>query len=401
MIRVLITEPELGMAEAIRRVLYASEQVEIVGFARDGLEAAQMAVQSQPDVLIVHADLPGLDGSEVCRMVSLAAPQVACLLLVDDHGPSIVAKAMRAGARAVLSPELGANKLMDTVIACAEIKTITKTNDYAIVTDPRQTPTTIAFLSAKGGVGKTTLAANIAVLFAQQFPDSVVLIDMYAQLGDICASLNIDPRSSLLDLATSATELDSELVEEALSVHKSTLRVLAGCTTPQLVGWDVVSVPYITSLLAVLRRSYRFVFWDLPPMLWSSSLHVLSRCQQVPVITNLLELSTLRATGNLVRMLVDDGYTPRKAIKLIVNRVCAEDRFSTEDLEKAATVPVAFTVPNDVQTTVNAANKGEAFVLTQPKAAISHSLKELAALLLESTEQVFKSPGGPRGRLAA
>lgn len=384
MMHILITELEPGSAEGIRRILLDSPSVQIVGFARDGLEAAQMAIQTQPDALIVHADLPALNGYDVCKLVSLAAPQVACLLLVDDDKPSVVAQAMLAGARAILPPDLDPDELLNTISDCAEVKEIASTDDYAIVTDPEQMPITIGFISAKDGVGKTTLATNISVAFAQRFPDEVVLVDVYAQLGDVSVALNLQPRSSLVDLAAYASELDSELVENALTTHKSTLKVLAGSTTPQPVALDVLSVSYIASLLGILRRSYRFVFCDLPPTLWSGSLYILSRCQQVPVITNLFELTTIRDTANLIRMIVDGSYVSRSAIKLIVNRASPNDRFSISDLQETIGMPVSFQIPNDIEATVAAANRGEAFVMTQPKAAVSCSIEELTDLLLKS-----------------
>ncbi len=386
MIQILITEPEPGDAEGLRRVLTDSGQIEIVGFARDGLEAAQMAIQTQPDALITHAKLPALSGYDVCKLVSLAAPQVACLLLVDyTSAPSAIAQAMQAGARAVLSLDLSPQELVDTVVTCAQIKEITQSSEYGIVTDPQQMPITIGLMSAKDGVGKTTLATNLSTIFAQRFPDSVVLVDMYAQLGDVSVSLNLQPRSSLIDLAAHADELDTQLVESALVTHKSTLRVLPGSSTPQLVAWDCLSVSYIASLLGVLRRNYRFVFCDLPPMLWSSSLCVLARCQHILIVSNLFELTTIRDTANLVRMLIDAGYVSRQAIHLIVNRASPQDRFKIKDLEETVDMPVTFQIPNSVQTTVAAANKGEPFVLTQPNAPISRSLNELADLLLAAS----------------
>ncbi len=401
MLQVLITEPEPGSAEGIRRILRSSHSVQIAGFARDGLEAAQMAIQTQPDALIVHTDLPALDGYDVCRLVSVAAPHVACLLLVDTNGSLVMARAMQAGARATLSPDLSPAHVVDTIIACAGVKQITKSSEYAIVTDPEQMPVTIGFISAKGGLGKTTLAINLSVLFAQRFPNSVVLLDLHAQLGDACVSLNLHPRSSLVDLATYADELDSALVESALCTHKSTLKVLPGCTTPQLVALDVLSVSYIARLLGILRRSYRFVFCDLPPTLWSGSLYVLSRCQYVPVITNLFELTTIRDTANLIKMIADGGYVPRSAIKLIVNRVSRQDRFTISDLEETTEMPVSFQIPNDVEATVAAANKGEPFVLARPKAPISRSLQELADLLLQPAKQPALPAGTLPGHRAA
>ena len=100
--------------------------------------------------------------------------------------------------------------------------------------------------------GKTTLAVNLAVLLAKQFPGSVVLCDMYAQLGDVSLMLNMGmPPGSLVDLAPYADELDIQLVNSHLYTHSSSLRALSGSTSPEPVPINALSVSYLALLLGI------------------------------------------------------------------------------------------------------------------------------------------------------
>ena len=386
MIRVILTEPEPGKADSLVSLLSVNDETEIVALAQDGLEAAQMAVQIRPDVLLVHENMPAVDGYEVCRLVKMAAPAVGCVLLVDSNDPTVAPRAMLAGANALLSPAVSdADEAMETIEACAGASSIVRSEAYAAVTDPTKMPMTVGLISAKDGVGKTTLAVNLSTLFAQRFPDSVVLADMYAQLGDVGLILNIPPQGSLIDLAAYAEELDAELVNMHLSTHSNGLRVLCGATIPEPVELEVISVPYMASLLGILRRNYRFLFCDLPSMLWSGGLYVLSRCQIVLVITNLFELATIRDTNSLLRIIIDGGYVSEANIRLVVNRAAPQDRFSATDLEEATGRKVDFTLPNDIETVVTASNRGEPFILERPRAPISRSIAKLADAIIAST----------------
>ena len=387
MINVILTEPAPGTVQGLKSLLSVTDKIEVVGLPQDGLEAAQMAIQMLPDVLLVHENLPAADGYEVCRLVKMAAPEVGCILLTEGQRSSRTSEAMLAGANAIVPPMAEADAVVETIRACAGRREIRQAEAYEAVTDPTRMPVTVGLISAKDGVGKTTLAVNLAVLLAKQFPGSVVLTDMYAQLGDVSLMLNMGtPPGSLVDLAPYAEELDIQLINSHLYTHSSSLRALSGSTSPEPVPLNAISVPYLASLLGILRRNYRLTLYDLPSMLWDGGLYILSRCQLVLVVTNLFELTTIRDTNSLLRIIIDGGYVSQSNVKLLVNRATSKDRFSVSDLEEATGMKVEFTLPNDTETVISSANRGEPFILTNPRAPVSRGIAELADAIVQPTE---------------
>jgi len=390
MINVLLTEPAPGIVEGLKSLLGATDGIELIGLPQDGLEAAQMAIQMQPDVLLAHEDLPAANGYEVCRLVKMATPGVGCILLTEGPQSAKTSDAMLAGANAILPPPADAETVVETIIACADRQEIRQTEAYGAVTDPTKMPLTVGLISAKDGVGKTTLAVNLAVLLAKQFPGSVVLADMYAQLGDVSLMLNMGtPPGSLVDLAPYADELDIQLVNSHLYTHSSSLRALSGSTSPEPIPINALSVSYLASLVGILRRNYRFTLYDLPSMLWDGGLYILSRCQLILVVTNLFELTTIRDTNSLLRIITDGGYVSQSNVKLLVNRASSKDRFSVSDLEEATDTKVEFSLPNDTETVIASANRGEPFILTNPRAPVSQGIAELADAIIRPTEVSF------------
>ncbi len=379
MIRIVVTEASLGLVDSLRRYLASSTEHEIVGYARDGLEAAQLAVQLAPDVLIVHEALPELSGFRVAELVSAAAPQVAVLLLLQDESPDRLRRAMAAGARGVAPENASPERLTDTIAQVATLKEIRQEPEFPLVTDPERMPISIAVTSTRGGAGKTTLAVNLAVAFANRFPDHVVLVDCHSQFSDAAVALNLSPHDSIVDLA-SFEELDPELVKTHLTIHgPSRLRLLAAPDLPLDEDADLgrLNVQFMASLIGHLRRSFRFVFFDLPPLVWPTSEYILSRCQEIIIVTTLFDLAAIRNARSLVA-LARGAVGDKERVKLVLNRFPFRGDFSLQDLEETAGQKVYHQLPDDPDVARGAFNKGIPLITDAPGSGLGRALVGLA-----------------------
>ncbi|MBU0610433.1 MAG: response regulator [Armatimonadetes bacterium] len=385
MIRVVISEVNPGAAEGLRTELInqvsGQEQVEVVGYARDGLEVAQLAAQLRPDLLFIDENMPGIDGYEACRLASAAAPDSVCIVLCDGDLPVAIEKGMRAGARAVVKRDVAPAKLGELVTQLAQLRKVKQSDQYAIVTDPARLPVTVAITSAKGGVGKTTIAANLAVLFAKRFPGQVVLVDFYGQFGDVALALDLRPENNIGDLVNYGS-LDADLVETHLVKHETSLRVLSGVGRGQQQLVTAIDVPHLAELCGLLRLKYRFVFFDMPPVLWTASTYIMSRCNEIIIVSNTIDLATLRDTTALLEAIMAT-HIPKERIHLLANRVSRQNQFTVRDLEEATGFQVVSQLPDDPQTAMGSYNEGKPFVLTSPNAPVTQGLHKLMDRLLE------------------
>jgi pilus assembly protein CpaE len=381
-IRCVVTEASPGTPDINRQRLVAPD-FEVVGYARDGLEAAQLAIGLRPDVLLVHEDLPGVSGYRACELVAAATADVATVIVAKTSNDASLRRAMAAGARAVLPQDVAAEQVAQVVREAAGVLQVRSDPEFPMVTDPQLMPRTIAVTAAKGGAGATTVAVNLAALFARRFPDHVALVDFHGHFGDASLALDVVGNTNMGDLAE-FEELDPDLVETHLVRHApTTLRVLSA---PDLAAHGDVdmarlSVPFMASLVGILRRSYRYVFYDIPALAWPTGPYVFSRAQRLLVVTTLFDLPTIRNTKAVLEI-ASAGLGGTERVSVVANRSPWRGDYKLADLESAAGKKAYHELPDDFEAAYRALNVCNPVVLEYPNSALAKSLGALSEKLV-------------------
>ena len=385
LIRVLVSENQPGDADRIVAGLGEAGDVQVVGLTRDGLETVQMIAQLHPDVALVRAQMPGMDGFQVCRLAALASPGTACVLVGEGATAeeTLGREAMRSGARAVISLQADMGQLLRLVSDLAAMAPGLDNPELQLVSDPERVPFTIAVTGAKGGIGKTTTTANLSIALAKRFPDQVVVVDFVGHYADINLLLDLPSNGSILELAD-YEEVDDALVMSRLSRHDSGLRVLAGVNSAaSMEAPGAVSLATVANLLGVLRRRFRVIVFDIPAVVYPLSEYVFLRSNLILAISVLADLSTIRSTGSLLSSLIGP-HIPAERVKLIVNRADPADAFGVADLEQAAKHPVAMQIPRSNEVVLGALNSGVPFVIGRPNTPVARAIEKLADLVVDA-----------------
>lgn len=388
--RVVVASSDEFESEQILQILSKQEDMEVVGIAQDGLEASQMAVQLAPDVVIVDADLGEMDGLSAAETICLAAPQVATVMMSSAGSDQIWRQAMRAGVRDILAKPLVTAELLEAVRVIQRGHDKRGTREFRALVDPDMMPRVVAIAGAKGGVGKTTLATNMSVALAMQHPGQTVLIDAYSQFGDVSLILNLRAKRTLVDLCPLEDEIDQDLVEAHLTPHESGLKVLISANDPTELG--SITTKCMSTVLSNLKRRYRFIVMDVPPMLYETTLFALTHATAVVLVANLFDLTTLNDTRKLFQLLTRD-YVAQERIHLVLNRVARQNRLQAEEIERAFGRVPAASLPNAAGLVVSSINEGRPFVISHPEAALSRGIRDLA----DRVTQISGNGGPPLG----
>jgi pilus assembly protein CpaE len=173
----------------------------------------------------------------------------------------------------------------------------------------------VAFVSNKGGVGKSTLSVNAAALLARRHPGEVLLVDSSLQLGTAGALLDLDSRTDLADAAAAVERLDGTLLRELAPQHESGLHVLAAPDDPLRAG--DIEENALSRILGVARRSFRYVIVDTFPVLDAISLAVLDRADRAYVVTS-ADVPTVVGVERLLALLDRVGFQ-RAQQRIVLN----------------------------------------------------------------------------------
>jgi pilus assembly protein CpaE len=139
-------------------------------------------------------------------------------------------------------------------------------------------------------------------------------------------------------------------------------------------------MPYIANLLGVLRREFRYLIFDIPPLVHPLSNYVFLRSSYVVVVTALLDLSSIRNTSALLGSMIA-AQLPAERIKLVVSRADGQNPFGLQDLEQAARHKVFAQIPNAPEVATTALNSGVPYVLSRPTSAVAKAVEKLAEML--------------------
>lgn len=365
----------------MREMVGSKDGHEVVALARDGQEAIQMAMQLVPHLAFISHDLPGISGLQTCETLSALAPDIMLVLISDSKSQSRMENAMRAGARALITKPLDGSHLSALIDELAAARQRRESSEVLEWKDPSGYPKVISVTGAKGGVGKTTVAVNLAVLLAKRLPNKVALIDLYAQFGDVATMMNITPKHTVAELAPICDELDADLLQTYITKHRSGVHVLVASVKP--VPLDAVTAKCLDNLLYTLKRSYRYVIIDLPPMLHESTLHVLAHSNTILLIANLFELTTATDSKRFFDALQQE-HISKDNIGVVLNRVSKANRLNTADVQRMLDCGILAEIPND-RRLVTAVNQGVPFVLNDGDSPVARSFEVLAEAVAESS----------------
>jgi pilus assembly protein CpaE len=257
-----------------------------------------------PSVVVLDCAAGG-----TATMLELAAAldehcPVLSVVLVTDAGSEVALAAIRAGATDILHPEADPAEFEQVIRRATELAEVRAVQQLG-APPPEELPSTgrvISVVSPKGGVGKTTVATNLAVGLARTAPQATVLVDLDIQFGDVASGLNLDPEYFLPSAVTGAASRDTMVLKTFLTLHETGLYVLAAPESP--IEADGISADDIRQLLRTLATEFRYVVVDTAPGLSEHTLAVMDETTDVVLLSSMdvpglrglrKELETLRA----------------------------------------------------------------------------------------------------------
>lgn len=340
-------------------------------------EAIRLAQALRPDVVLLAADLPPSDGFAAAALLAALGLPLETILLCDENSDLDLRRAMRAGAREVLCRTIGSGELCAAVQSVHAESVRRRSPAFTAEADLKSLGRVIAVSGAKGGVGRTTLAINLAAALAMDTREPTVLLDLSTQFGDAALLLNLFPRRTLADLALVDTaDLDAALLEDHLERHECGLKLLAGASAP--LPLNALTPALLEQVLRLLRADYKHIILDMPAELTETNRRALALADGVLLVADLFDLTTLANT----RLWLE--AVPLDTVHIVLNRVSASNKLQTADVTRTLGRAVESFIPNDGKIVPASVNSGVPFVLSHPGSKAACSVYALARSLCAS-----------------
>ena len=364
--RLLLVEDVPQVAQYIRGLLNAQNSVKLLDVLSDGTKVLPQVQQLRPDIVLLDSLLQGrVKGLQLAQQIVESGYGVPVIVLTVPQNPIEVDPSK--GIHGVLAMPFSGFDLMNRV---AQVR-----KDFAQLTSTGSSRVYSVF-APKGGVGKTTIAFNLAVALGQA-EQRTVLIDGSLQFGDLRSLLKVPADApSILDLPTDRVS-ESDLAD-VLWRDPSGIDILLA--PPRVEMAEMVTTRDVDKIMSLLRRVYGSIVIDMSSALSDINLAFLDLSDTIVEIVTYdsTTIHNTMAVADAFRMI---GY-PASKVRYLINRADSPGGIDPADLERALGRIPEHRVVSDGMLVVQSNNEGVPFVLANPAAPISQDVHRVAAELL-------------------
>jgi pilus assembly protein CpaE len=382
-IRVVIVDDISETREHLTKLLSFEPDIEVVGTASSGDEAVELTAKLAPDILLMDINMPGMDGIATTERISATFPATSIIMMSVQGEADYLRRSMLAGAREFLVKPFSSDELT-TSIRQVHAREKQKRSRMVVAMPgapseaARKSGRVVTLFAPKGGVGRTTLAVNLAVALAGEQRQSVTLVDGSFQFGDVGVLLNLNPKNkSIIDVVADPSATDEELVDTTLINHSTGIKVLLAPPSPEMA--ELITVDQIRRMLTRLRATNDFTVIDLWPHFNDVTLALLDMSDTILTILT-LEISNIKNIRLFLEVAEQLGYGDR--LKLVLNRADSAFGIRVADVESSVGRKIDHQVVSDGRTVVYALNRGVPFVWSNSQAPVSEDILKISRALV-------------------
>jgi pilus assembly protein CpaE len=323
----------------------------------------------RPDICIIDFDRDREKASRTAEKIHEVLTETAIFAASSKSQPELIIRAMRSGCTEYLIKPIDRDQILE---ALARVGGRRKEKRE------QTTGQILAFLSAKGGTGATTLAIHLGAHLARNHGKKTLLVDLHPDLGDASIFLALTRHQyHFYDLAENTHRLDAEFLQGFVIHHPSGLQVLPapdGVDTPRRVGSEALQ-----RIMDFLRGHYEFVVVDCFPALTEETMTVIDTAEQLYLVAT-PEIPALRNVARHLEFLGRFDY-PRNKVRVVINRHTKSGAITDAQIEKAIHKDIFWKVPNQYNEVIRSINSGDPLSIN-PRSELMRSLTDWAESLV-------------------
>ncbi|NCC75298.1 MAG: hypothetical protein EOM08_02560 [Clostridia bacterium] len=239
-------------------------------------------------------------------------------------------------------------------------------------------PRIISIYSGKGGVGRTTIAVNLAVSLAAA-GRRTALIDLNLSLGDAALLLNINAKDTLAELAQEKRAFTIEDIKSYSMQHASGLSVICAPVSPEFA--EYITSKHVEMLLNTMRPYYDYIIVDLPNDMAETTLTALETSDDIFLVAR-KDISSLRSTKILINVLTTLQQLEKLHLLVNSNRPGV---VNLKDFTRILEMPVDAVFSEDIKMTQISQERGIPLVIGFPRTQLATEINRLANSLIDKS----------------
>lgn len=402
-IRVLIADDVPEARDNVQKLLQFAGDVQVVGQAGTGREAIDLARKASPDVILMDVQMPELDGIAATQVITTQFPGIAVIMISVEADSDNLRRSLQAGARDYLSKPFGLDDLTNSIrtvyqsllASRAQFTTTAALGGTAALAhgEGPARAKTIAVFSPKGGVGRTTLAANLAIATKLATDKRVALIDGNLAFGDIGVALNLTASKTITDLATHVTQIDADMIADIMATHSSGVKVLLAPSSPQ--DAEVVTPDHLRAIVTQILPLFDYVFIDTRPSFEETQLALLD-LSDIILLTLTMEMTAIKAAKQYLEVAELLGYPSEKTL-LVLNRYGTNSQITVEDIESNLKGRLRARIPDEPTAVLRSINEGVPLAVSAPEGRFVRAINNLASVVTDGEVQAEEEREQRRG----
>jgi len=378
-IKIVIADDSEQTRDNIAAIMNFERDIEIVGEAGNGEEAIEVVKDKRPDIVLMDINMPVMDGIKATQALTKEGVEASIIIMSIQGEGEYIKKAMSAGARDYIVKPFGVNELVNTVRHVYELDMSKKQKSggaSAIKIDSK----IISIFSTKGGVGKTTVATNLAVALANLTGKKIALLDFDLQFGDVAICLNLYVKNSITEMVKDIAniEQDPSLMEEYLLTHYSGVKVLAAPIRPE--NAEYVTGDHIRKIIEHLKGRYDYIIIDTSQGFNDTVITALDMSNMI-IYISALDLPSIKNTKNGLEVMKSLNY-PNEKVKVVINKLNEGYGIKHSDFESALGVDIWEMIPYDIAAVTVSVNNGHPLVSHRRASAVSKRIYKLARSII-------------------
>jgi len=359
-----------------------SKTLQMLGFqvlatAGYGVEAFTLCFQMRPDLVLMRIEEPLVRPVQTLSRINDGLPDLPIVVFSTEANIRLMRQSMVGGASDYLVEPMTPEELENSIMKVLEKKEREAMRRRGELADPVAQGTIITVFGAKGGIGKTTIASNLAVALATEAHQTVALVDMDTRFGDVAITMDIPVERSIADLARNLDNVDRNTLRDYLVQHESGVRILPAPTRPS--DWRNLSSSHIRDVVDVLSQTHDFVILDTPGTFNEIVAAAIEVGTMILLITT-LDMASIKDTVLALEMLHERFGNDDERIKVVLNRAGTDTGVREKDVERTLDTDLWWKIPQDNEV-VKAAQLGRPIVMSRPNSRVAVEIKDIARAL--------------------